>query len=279
VSGVGDILVVANGFDSALGDGNITRRYDIAGDTWSLGAPAPRTRAEGAYGDTSHGGKIYAIGGRTAGSENKLDAYEVATDTWTTLADMPTSRAAAAAAVVGNSIYVMGGRTAASPCGGGALNVVERYDIDTDTWTTVSPLPSPRSDFAAVAVGGKIYVFGGCTGLALLQSLADVDVYNPVTDTWDTSPADMASGARAVLMAGRKGNTVYVIGGRDPSTGLVTGLVEAYNVAKNTWSVDTPMLTPRGETGTYSHGGSIYVPGGGQPAFGISRNENEVFKP
>jgi N-acetylneuraminic acid mutarotase len=276
VSGAGNVIVAAYGLTPAAGDTNVTRRYDIDADTWTLGSPAPLpVRSEEAYGDTGHGGHIYAIGGRpTATVGNRLERYTVETDTWTTLTPMPTARAAATVAVIGDALYVMGGRAANSPCAGPALATVERYDIDTDTWSSAAPLPAARSDFASVAVGGRIYVFGGCDGVA---RLSDVDVYDPVTDTWSTAPADLPGGPRFVLQAGRIGNLVYVIGGGN-AAGAVTGLVEVYNVVKDTWSTGTPMPTPRGESGVYSHGGRIYIPGGATPAFGTSSAANEVIK-
>jgi N-acetylneuraminic acid mutarotase len=187
---------------------------------------------------------------------------------------MPTARAAAAAATLGNALFVIGGRVSpGGPCSGPALPVVERYDIDTDTWSARAPLPSPRSDLAAVAHGGKIYVFGGCNGFLFLP---DVDVYDPVTDTWSTAPADMPT-ARASLVAGIVGNRVYAIGGW--SGGPPLAVNEVYSIARDTWATDTPMPTARGEAGAYSHGGRIYVVGGALPAFGTPSAANEVFKP
>ena len=58
------------------------------------------------------------------------------------------------------------------------LATVERYDIASGVWTTVAPLPSARSNLAAAAVGGKIYVFGGCTGI-FNGFLRDVDGVRP----------------------------------------------------------------------------------------------------
>ena len=276
VSGAGNTLVAAYGLTPASGDTNLTRRYDIDADAWTLATPAPLpVRSEVAYGDSGHGGHVYAIGGRpTALVGTRLERYTVATDTWTTMTAMPTARAASTVAVIGNALYVMGGRAADGPCGVPALATVERYDIDTDTWSLVSPLPAARSDFAAVAVGGKIYVFGGCDGALRLNN---VDVYNPVTDTWSTAPTDLPGGPRFVLQAGRIGNLVYVIGGGN-AAGVVTGLVEVYNTVRDTWSTAAPMPTPRGESGVYSHGARIYVPGGAMPAFGTSSAANEVIK-
>lgn len=243
-----------------------------------MGASAPTpANAELAYGELTHGGKLYAIGGR--GGMTNMECYDVATDTWATLASMPTGRCAAAAAVVGNAIYVIGGRsTGGGPGSGIELVVVERYDIASDSWVTVAPLAIPRSDMAVVSHAGKIYVFGGfSTGYTIV---GNVDVYDPVKDTW-TALTPMPT-ARAAHMAGRVGNCAYLIGGMD-SMGL-TGVNEVYNIVKDSWSTDTSMPGPLpgqavGETGAYSHGGGIYIPGGGQPAFGTGANFNQLFKP
>jgi N-acetylneuraminic acid mutarotase len=194
---------------------------------------------------------------------------------------MPTGRAALAAAIVGNAIYAIGGRSfTGGPCSGfGAaeLGTVERYDISTDTWTTVAPLPSPRSDLAAATIGGKIYVFGGCRGS--FNILSDVDVYDPATDTWSTLPTDMPTARAGMYAVGTKGGTVYVIGGWD-GIGFGLNTNEAYKVSQDQWATGLPpMPTARAETGAASHGGRIYIVGGARPGFGASVDANEVFKP
>ena len=276
VGGVGNIIVAACGYDSGV-DINFVRLYNISTDTWSFGTPAPTARAEVAYGELTHGGKLYVIGGRTFGTGKVMECYDVSTDTWTTLTPMPTARAAAVAVTIDNSIYVIGGRTGSAPLSGMALTTVERYDIDKDTWSWVAPLPMGRSDFAGVSHGGKIYVFGGWNHMSGI--IANVDVYNPVTDTWKSlSPMPQA---RAVHMAGKVGNLAYVFGGQDPNTNAVSGLNQVYNITKDSWTTDTPMTIGGevGETGVYSHGGRVYVVGGGRPAYGTATNFTQVFKP
>ncbi len=231
-----------------------------------------------AYGELTHGTKLYVVGGRTPGTGNLMQAYDVETDSWTTLAPMPTARAAAGAAVVGNALYVIGGRTGISPGGGLALAVVERYDIDADTWTTVASLPTPRSDMAVVTSGGKIYVFGGWNHVTATGVINNVDVYDPVKDTWTALNA--MPQARYVHMAARVGNQAYVFGGATPGL-VVAGENQVYNIVKDSWTTDTSMPSGKavGETGVYSHGGRVYVVGGAQPAHGTSTNFTQVFKP
>jgi N-acetylneuraminic acid mutarotase len=280
VGGVGQVIVGAYGLSSGSNT-NLTRLYNINTDSWSTGAPAPLpARADAAYGDTTHGGFLYVIGGGNSGVVlSDLQRYDPVLDVWTTLAPMNTARAGAAAAVIDDGIFVIGGRQSTSgPCSGGPyLTTVEKYDVDTNTWTAVASLLNGRSDLAAVAHGGKIYVFGGCTGTASAPSVSnEVDIYDPQTDTWTTGSMPMPT-ARASLVAGHSGNQVYAIGGTDGVTALTVN--EVYDIPSNTWSTNTPMPTARQEAGVNSHGGRIYVVGGANPAYGTSTAANEVFKP
>jgi hypothetical protein len=150
--------------------------------------------------------------------------------------------------------------------------VVERYDIHSDSWSTVASLPSPRSDAAAVEHGGKVYVFGGCSGGLFLD---DVLVYDPEDDTW-SSKTPMPT-ARASLVAGHLGDKVYAIGGW--AGGPPLDLNEVYDMESDSWSTAAPIPTGRGEAGAYSHGDRNYVVGGSLPAFGAATDANEVFKP
>ena len=277
VGGVGQVIVGAYGFSSTAGAyTNQTRVYNISSDSWITGSPAPLpARSEAAYGDTTHGGFLYVIGGdNSAGVLSDLQRYDPVTDTWTTLTSMSTPRAGAAAAVIDDGIFVIGGRASASgPCSGPSMTTVEKYDIDTDTWTAVAPLPNSRSDLAAVAHGGKIFVFGGCTGTTPSVT-NEVDMYDPQTNTW-TTLAPMTT-PRASLVAGHSGDLIYAIGGTDGVSAL--NVNEVYSISGNSWSSNTPMTTARQEAGVHSHGGRVYVVGG-STTYGSSSSANEVFKP
>ena len=110
-----------------------------------------------------------------------LVAFDLPSQTWTKLASLPPytnpngalkadKKAGLGVAALNGEIYAIGGRNVQDgPCSPrkptGVLGSVEKYDIASDTWTEVAPLPTPRSDVAAVAIGSKIWVFGGCTGV------------------------------------------------------------------------------------------------------------------
>src|SRR6266581_7747526 len=280
VGGIGQVIVAAYGFSPVPGNTNLTRLYNINTNSWSTGTAAPMpARADAASGDTTHGGFLYVIGGGNSGVPlSDLQRYDPVLDAWTTLSPMNTARAGAAAAVIDDGIFVIGGRqSTGGPCSGGPyLTTVEKYDIDTDTWSPVAQLPTPRSDLAAVARGGKIFVFGGCTGPASAPIVTDeVDMYDPQTNTWTTTGLMLMPTKRASLVAGHSGDNLYAIGGTDGV--LASKANEVYDVAHNTWSNNTPMTAGRQEAGVNSHAGRIYVVGG-STTFGTSSNANEVFK-
>ena len=280
VGGIGQVIVGAYGFSASLpGNTNQTRLYNINTDSWSTGALAPMpARAEAASGETTHGGFLYVIGGGNSGvALPNLERYDPVLDAWTTLAPMNAARAGAAAAVIDDGIFVIGGRQSTNgPCSGGPyLQTVEKYDIDTNTWSPVAQLPTPRSDLAAVAHGGKIFIFGGCSSTGVT---GEVDMYDPQTNTWTTTGLMPMSTARASFVAGHSGGKVYAIGGTIDGVSL-SNANEVYDIASNSWSNNTAMTAARQEAGVNSHGGRIYVVGGATPAYGTSTAANEAFKP
>jgi N-acetylneuraminic acid mutarotase len=269
-------IVAAYGDDGVEGDTNTTRIYSMTTNTWSFGADAPLPkRAEGI--GVLRDGKLYSIGGRSGlGVLDNLDRYHKNTDTWVSLAPMPTARAGLGGAHSGRYIYAIGGREFTFPCSGAALDTVERYDTQTNTWATMAPLPAARSDLGALAMGnGKIYVFGGCDNGGF--AVGDVYVYNIVTNTWSTA-ASMPTPRAIFYQVGFAGPKIYVMGGATCCF-VVSALNEVYDTGTNTWSVDTPMTTPRGEMGVGSVGGTIWTVGGAMPAFATQSDALETFRP
>jgi len=275
VAVVKDTIIVATGYTPSSGDVATTRMYDISLDMWLPGpfADAPGASSEGA--GVSYDGLFYHLGGREFGARNDLWSYDPDTDLWTVLPSMSAARAGLAVAVVDDMIFAIGGRTGTAPCDGTKLASVEMYDVSLGVWTSLSPMPEPRSDLAAARVGSKIYTFGGCSADRVIVD--DVWVYDTTTDTWDTSPTDMPTARYAFYAVETKGGTVHVIGG---TRGADAGLDEnwAYKVSQDEWYEDTPMLTARGEVGAVGHGGRIYVVGGATPFGGASVDNVEVFK-
>ena len=89
--------------------------YNPATNTFAPGAPMPAGRDRGAGGVAVYEGKIYYYGGVHTFPDgtravNWFDVYDPVTNTWTQLPDMPTVRDHSHAAIVGGTLYAIGGR-------------------------------------------------------------------------------------------------------------------------------------------------------------------------
>lgn len=186
--------------------------YDTATDSFSAGTPMPPDRARASAGIVAHDGLIYVAGGIRDGHDGSshamFDVYDPVAGTWTALPDMPRQRDHASAAVVGDKIYLMGGRV--SPLGTGAMiPEVDVYDITTGTWTTLgTTLPTLRAGAATVAVGTEVVIMGGETDTGVRP---EVEAYDTVTGTWRslTPMPTPRHGSYAAVCGG----AVYLAGG------------------------------------------------------------------
>ncbi len=84
------------------------------------------------------------------------------------------------------------------------------------TWTEMAPMPGARSQPAAAALDGIVYVAGGVVDHSIdwepdIEYPADILAYDPTKDVWQTV-GQLAIPARAPAMAALNGR-LYVIGG------------------------------------------------------------------
>ena len=142
--------------------------YDIAANRWTTRrGPMPREH----LGVTALGGRIYAVGGRTAGFDTNMALVEVfnpRTGRWTRLPKVPGRRGGTGAAGTGRSIVSVGGEAPS-----GTIRTVYRYDVRSRRWSRLPNLPTPRHGLGVAAVGGKVYVIGGGTSPGLSVSQAN----------------------------------------------------------------------------------------------------------
>ena len=205
---INDTIYVAGGSIQAGYSANLIK-YNEATDTWS--ALRDMTYARSELGLAEANGKLYAIGGRNATAAlNYVEEYNPTTNTWATKTAMPTAVTSAAIASVGGKIYVFGGKNAS----GTVLNTVQMYDPTTNTWATKTAMPTARFGAGAAVIDGKIYVVGGfiSTATTLAATTAVLQVYNPMTNTWESKTAlPRALGYSGVTAR----DSLYVVGGFD----------------------------------------------------------------
>ena len=169
-----------------------------------------------------------------------------AENTWVTKEPMHKARARLGVAVVDGKIYAIGGTTAKGmypPDGfnGSFVGTNDEYDPATDTWTTKARMPTPRDYFAIAAYGNKIYCIGGAVGVGFNEILHTYfyvtpgvnEVYDPVTDTWETKAPmpNVGMECQAHVVNGK----IYVIHGSMPYV---------YDPENDSWAAKTRMPKP-----------------------------------
>ncbi len=164
-------------------------KYVPAIDQWIVGSDIPVGRRRGAAGAAVYNGKIYVVAGSVGGHggsavrTNLFDEYDPLTDTWTTLPNAPFTRDHVQVAVVGDKLYVAGGRNGGN---GDTVEEVDIYDFTSGAWSTLpSPagdLPTPRGGASTLAVGHYVMVLGGESTQTLAHN--EVEALNTLTNTW-----------------------------------------------------------------------------------------------
>lgn len=247
--------------------------------TWGIAAnmPTPRWLLAGA----AHTGQnaFYAIGGSDGFSAfGSVEAYFPALNQWVSLPPLPIQVFGIQAATIGEDIYVVGGYLP----DGSTTNRTWRYNVLTNTWAELAPLPSAAgiATAAVAAANGKLYVIGGDDG----------DFYSNDT-TYEYDPATNAWTLRAPMPTQRENNVavtlngkIYVVGGvqawNDDLIGLPT--LEVYDPVTDTWERKAAMIQGRGSPGIATDGVYIYVYGG-LSAFrippGVALETTECYNP
>lgn len=160
-----------------------------------------------------------------------------------------------ATAVVGSEIWAMGGMTGER---GNRLTSIEILDTATGQWRTSEvELPVGLASFEAVAIGPRIWAFGGFDTDSVPTAFAAV--LDTRTGRWsDLPPLPHARYAHSVTLHGGK---IHVLGGRGPD-GPVSA-VDVFDPVRRTWTTsDVPMPAARDSHDTVSTPDGLLVVGG-----------------
>lgn len=173
------------------------------------------------------GGDIFVFGGRIPSAQsNLIRKYNIASKVWSNVGTLPWVGESAVAVVIGDLIYVHGGQGAGTTRYGNTVS----FNPVTNVVTTLATGLAARAS-SAVAIDGKMYVFGGETTV-YVNSLR---CYDPATNQWTTlSPTGSIPTARAFHEAGVVGGKMYVV------SGYITGnqavkTMDVYDPVANAW--------------------------------------------
>ena len=177
-----------------------------------------------------------------------LQAYNPVTNAWDdTLPDMPTVRPGAAATVLNNVLYVVGGFSSNNYVG-----TLESFDPTTRKWTSALPtMPTSRTALGAAALGGKLFAIGGCScdNCGCLQNI--VQAYDPGLGKWSTTKFPKMPTHRLHNAIAASGPLIVTAGGMLPDGITLLSSVSMFDLTVScqphwaTPSVRSPSLESR----------------------------------
>jgi serine/threonine protein kinase/N-acetylneuraminic acid mutarotase len=210
-----------------------TKVYDPAEATWRTGPglPLPLHHLMA----VTYKRKAVVMGGFVPGDE--LDSEQSDRvfalpegGTWEEMPRLHHPRAAAAAAVVGDKIVVVGGQA------DGKL-VAQSEMFDGERWRDVAEIPTPREHLGAASDGRYVYAVGG-RELSSAQNVRALERYDPVSDSWkklENMPTASGSVGAAYV-----GGRLITVGGESATS--ASDAVQAFDIQKQAWSSRLPNL-------------------------------------
>ncbi|XP_069941276.1 kelch-like protein 5 isoform X2 [Cherax quadricarinatus] len=152
-------------------------------------------------------------------------------------------------------LYVVGGMDSNKGGWRGSSTGIEKYNLRTNSWTTVGTMTGRRLQFGVAVLDGKLHVVGGRDGLKTLNT---AEAYDPSTNTWSQLPP--MSTHRHGLGVGVLEGPLYAVGGHDGWSYLNT--VERWDPQARQWSYVAPMASSRSTVGVAVLNGRLYAVGG-----------------
>lgn len=192
-------------------------------------------------------------------------------DGWRAIARLPRPLATKAIVALDGVLYFFSGAYAEGP-----TNDVTAYDLSSRRWTVRAPMPQSHYNQDAVALGGKIYMAGGCVRSDCSLPSGAAYSYDPKEDFWTVLPA-LPEGIFDGSSAAIDGRFVVIGGVANRET---SRRVYAYNPGRRTWARLADLPSPRSHAGGAMFGGLYYLTGGckgGQPGRYCDQIAEDVF--
>jgi hypothetical protein len=137
-------------------------------------------------------------------------------------------------------LYVFGGDTTG---GGIPTRTCSKYNVRTNSWSLIAPLPVPMRVNAAARLGNKLYSMGGFTSAGNVPPVSLVYEYDVNTNIW-TQKANMPIPIFFHKAVGMDDSVIYVAGGMTTSidnSDVILNKCFRYDRLMNTWTEDTPL--------------------------------------
>lgn len=171
------------------------RKLDLSTGEWSVLSEGPGLQGLALV---AHDQSLYRIGGFTARnadgedhdlwSTDEVAAFDLKTRQWRTIAALPEPRSSFDAAVLGDTIYVIGGWQLVGGSDSKWHTTAWAMDLkaETPSWTALPTPPFQRRALAVAAFDGRIFAIGGMQQDG--GPSRQVDIFDPETGLWTTGP-------------------------------------------------------------------------------------------
>ncbi|XP_066915449.1 uncharacterized protein [Clytia hemisphaerica] len=181
----------------------------------------------------------------------------------------PVPRIAHSQAVIGNRIYIFGGRQGIT-MDESPLNDLHCFDTVTETWTEVAVkggvAPSARSFHQMVSVGTSLFIFGGCGAAG---RMSDLNEFDTKTSVWtehnnefiaENGNVEQIKGrGGASLVASNCGTKIFLLGG---FSGKEMDDIYIYDLKSKVWKYTKELKLPDPRSVCISAG--MQIPGKGR---------------
>ena len=166
----------------------------------------------------------------------------------TQLGTLPLPFHDAAGAILGRTLFVFGGGSAAS------TSTVQTFDLSTDRGQVVGSLPTPLSDVVSTAVGKAVYLVGGFDGRAPRR-----EIYRTLDGREFTVAGRLPIGLRYPAVAAVDGK--IVIAGGVSARGT-SAAVYVFDPSNHRITLLGVLPRPVAHAAAFSSGGIVFVLGG-----------------
>jgi hypothetical protein len=198
------------------------QRFDPRSGSWTRLSGSGAAR--GAATLAPVGCSLYAIGGATGGSPQRLvQIYDIRRGSWRRGPRMRVAREHLASVAIRKHVLVLGGRA-----GGGNLDVVEDLNVRTGKWRRRPPIPTARSGFGAAVVRGWAVVAGGEELSPGGETIGQVQAFNPGSSRWRKLPGMLTP--RHGLGVVAQGPRIFTIEGGPTPGASYSSLTETLRV-------------------------------------------------
>jgi len=138
-------------------------------------------------------------------------------------------------------LYIIGGRSGVSAL---PTDNVTLYDLSTEVVTSLADMPvGVAGGSAAIGLDDKVYVFGGKNDSIPNIFQPEVQIYDPVSDSWSLGAA-MPEALTITEAVAMPNGLIYVIGGNNQSDVVhIKDLMQIYDPVADSWSIGPSLPT------------------------------------